>query len=327
MKKTIIVLTAIVLVLSVSISAFAAESLRKQPKDQVVVEIVFNDAKEAELFKAAMIDTQRALANSYKDLILSTNDSDKKDYVLAKADKVQSVDVEALFSINKDGNYVYTVPYPSAEIEVGGKTLFADENGMLSLDKTLANKPATIAHEGFAIDSGNLDVRSDKNGSSTIVISRTIEELADGMMKMGEGMAVEGQGNVYRAKMAEGAKWAPGTGEGVSVIVLSTTAKKNIVGCNKLHKSYTANVSAAALLTGGSDCGISIRLGLLPIGYTWSDYCKDEALGGKDDSTAGRRFCTNNKSTVTTDGVSKQGHINCSWFPGVTCSEEGHTHT
>jgi hypothetical protein len=297
----------------------------------VVIEIVFNDSAEAELFKAAMVDTQQALAHSYKELILSTTDVDKKNYVLNKAEQVESIDIDALFRINEDGAYTYTVPYPSVEIVADNQVFFADENGMLSLDESAKGTEAVIAHEGFAIDVGELNIEEKSDGSSLIKVTRTVEELADGMLRMGESMAMEGQGNVYRAKMNVGATWAPNTGHGTSEIIYSTTAKPNIVGCNKLHKSYTENITPAGLLFGGSDCGKSIRLGLLPFGYSWSDYCKDESLNGQDGSTAGRRFCTNNTGAYTTDGVYKQGHYNCSWFPSVcgenAASEQGHTHT
>jgi hypothetical protein len=327
MKKATIILTIISLLIGASFPTYAAYLKTQKSEDQVVIEIVFSDTAEAELFKAAMIDTQQGLTNSFKELAFGTGDADKKSYILNKAKQVESIDIGSLFTVNKDGVNVYTIPYPSAEIEVGYQVLFADENGMLSFDKSFKDKDAIIAHKGYAIESGKLNIEESPDGSYIIKVTRTLSELAEGMLQMGESMAMEGQANIYRSFMSEGTTWAPGTGAGVSKIIYSTSAKKNIVGCNKLHKSYTENISPAALLAGGSDCGISIRLGMLPIGYTWSDYCLDESLNGGDETSAGRRFCTNDKSLYTTDGVYKEGHYNCSWFPGVNCSEEGHTHS
>lgn len=83
-----------------------------------------------------------------------------------------------------------------------------------------------------------------------------------------------------------------------------------------------------------SDCAISMGLGYLynknkskatnPYSaYGWSEYCLFEALG------VGQRFCTGTSSYIDKDTnavTAKNGHMNCSWFPGIAHSEKMHLH-
>jgi hypothetical protein len=325
-----------------TISVYGTGIVRQRPKDQVVVELAFDNAQDAELFKIALLDSRQELATYYKSLIKETQDKDKVAFLLEKVAETYSIDVDAMFSVKEDSTSVLFAPEPNVEITRGSQAFFADKKGELVIDHSILNETVTISLDGIPIETdklatdgaGKLEAEQQLDGSYKIKIKRTLDDLAVGMSRMGEAMAVEGQGYGYKPQMPVSTndpttKWSPNSNQGASPIVLSTAARKNIVACNKIHGAYNESVNAVQLFLGQSDCGKAIRKGMLS-STIMSRYCWQESLASSKETnseTNGTRFCNGIATHTSGDNKPKNGKINCSSFAEINHPEEGHWHT
>lgn len=195
-----------------------------------------------------------------------------------------------------------------------------DINGYYYLQKNISD----LEDKGIELYKDSMLVTSDEDTgldvderTGKITITRSLEELGEGIQRMGEGMKeAEGQVTIvtYPKKSVD---QYYGNGVGRSRIYRDT----NIVGCNK-HDTDTTSINTAQFALQSSDCSSSVKLGLAystnPTGlsaYWMSAYCVSEAISGEEGLE--NAYC---------NGKLKNGRTNCSWFTGIGHTESFHTH-
>ncbi|MCM1540125.1 MAG: hypothetical protein NC121_02570 [Blautia sp.] len=262
---------------------------------------------------------ERAVA-SFKEEMAMTDDADKKQFLLDLIKESEAIDYDSIFQQKANGDYHIDVPYVYGSVEIDGKRYQTDTNGCYYLQENISD----LEEKGIDLYKDSMLVSTDEDAglsvdesTGNIIITRSLEELGEGIQRMGNGMKeAEGQVTIVTyPKRTAGQTY--GNGVGQSPIHRDV----NIVGCNK-HDTDTTSINAVEFALQSSDCSMSVKLGVAylanPTGlsaYWMSAYCVSEAISSEDG--AGNAYC---------DGTLKNGRTNCSWFTGIGHTESFHTH-
>ncbi len=326
MKKFIKVIS-VILVICLCTSAFYLTAIAKEKsvKGKVFVSLVISK-DDTKAFKSSMEDAKKDGENYYKSLIADTNDKDKIEYLKKLLESSQSINIDNMFQNNSDGSATIDLPYGNAELLIDGEEIRTDAKGYFEF-KNSKDKEYEIILSRENVKIANQKVKFDKTKSNNdIKIIKSLDSLGEGIKRMGNAMAAEGQAITYYPRKPVGDYYGSGVGRS------KIWKEFNVVGCNKHDQDYNQAITMAQFAARNSDCSKSVKLGMVSIAnplwplwkpYSYSEYCVDEAISGGDDGEA-NIYC--NGQTTMRNGTSKGSHINCSWFSGIGHSESFHTH-
>lgn len=320
-SKILGICLSMVLIFSGSMmTVFANENAASAiPSGQVMISITMTEEQGIAYRDSMELAVERAIA-SFKDELAITDDADKQQYLLDLIKESESIDYDSLFQQEESGDYHIDVPYVFGSVEIDGINYKTDINGRYYLQEDISD----LEDKSIELYKDSMLVTTDEDTglyvderTGNITITRSLEELGEGIQRMGEGMKeAEGQVTIVTyPKKAVGQYY--GNGVGRSKIYRDT----NIVGCNK-HDTDTTSINTAQFALQSSDCSSSVKLGIAyaanPTGlsaYWMSAYCVSEAISGEEGLE--NAYC---------NGKLKNGRTNCSWFTGIGHTESFHTH-
>lgn len=320
-SKILGICMSMILAISGSVmTVFASENANAiTPSGQVIVSITMTEEQGIEYRESMELAVERAIA-SFKDELLITDDADKQQFLLDLIRESEAIDYDNLFQQYDSGDYHIDIPYMFGSVEIDGVNYQTDINGCYYLQESISEleeKSIELYKDSMLVitnEDAALDV---DEGTGNITITRSLEELGEGIQRMGDGM-MEAEGQVTIVTYPQRAVGQTyGNGVGQSKIYRDV----NIVGCNK-HDTDTTSINTVQFATQSSDCSSSVKLGIAyaanPTGlsaYWMSAYCVSEAISS--DEGLDNAYC---------NGQLKNGKTNCSWFTGIGHTESFHTH-
>ena len=252
MKKiTIIISMILVICLCTTSFNFNTFAAKNTVKGKISVSLVIPKDMINE-FKSALEDSKKTGENYYKDLIANTKDEDKIKQLKKMLEYSQATNIDTMFKNNSDGSATLDIPYGNAELFINGGEIRTDEKGNFEVNNIEDKEyEVTISRENQRI--GKQKVKFDKSkNNNDIKMTRTLENLGEGIKRMGNDMEAEGQSITYYTKRAIGSYY--GVGVGKSKIFKDT----NIVGCNKHDTDYVNDsstpITTTQFATRNSDC-------------------------------------------------------------------------
>lgn len=320
-NKILGICLSMVLIFSCSMmTVFANENAgSKTPSGQVMVSITMTEEQGIAYRESMELVVERAVA-SFKEEMAMTDDADKKQFLLDLIKESEAIDYDSIFQQEANGDYHIDVPYVYGSVEIDGVKYQTDNNGCYYVQENISDleEKSIELYKDRMLVSTDEDAGLDVDGSTgNITITRSLEELGEGIQRMGEGMKeAEGQVTIVTyPKKSVGQYY--GNGVGQSKIYRDV----NIVGCNK-HDTNTNSINTVEFALQSSDCSSSVKLGVAylanPTGlsaYWMSAYCVSEAISSEDGGA--NAYC---------NGQLKNGKTNCSWFTGIGHTESFHTH-
>lgn len=113
----------------------------------------------------------------------------KKKFELIK--ESEAIDYDSLFQQEENGDYHIDVPYVFGSVKIDGINYQTDINGYYYLQKNISD----LEDKGIELYKDSMLVPSDEDTgldvderTGKITITRSLEELGEGIQRMGEGM-------------------------------------------------------------------------------------------------------------------------------------------